>query len=54
MEDLLCCKVRLKLKPNEEIIDFKSSYSYKEKCHIFVFSTNLNRDFAIEIEEYRK
>lgn len=54
MEDLGYYKVKLKLKRDEEIIDVKSSYSYKEKCHLFVFKTNLNRDLVIEIQEYRK
>ena len=54
MENIECCKIRLKLKSNEEIIDFKSSYSFKEKCYLIVFSTNLNRDFALEIKEYLK
>lgn len=54
MEDIECCKIRLKLKTNEEIVDIKTSYSYKDKCYLIVFSTNLNRDFALEIKEYLK
>ena len=54
MEDLGYYKVKLKLKRDEEIVDIKSSYSYKEKCHLFVLQTNLNRDLVIEIKEYRK
>lgn len=54
MEDLGYYKVTLKLKRNEEIVDIKSSYSFKEKCHLFVLKTNLNRDLVLEVKEYRR
>lgn len=54
MEDIGYYEVKLKLKRNEEIIEYKSSYSYKEKCHLIVFTTNLDRNLGLKIKEYRK